>query len=345
MEVCYCTREDVKVALDYKETARANRLIDVAVEAASRDIESLTHRKFYPVLATRKFDWPNRQRAAGWRLWLDANEIIELVELVSGGEDIDILNAVLYPNDGPPYTRLELSLDSLAAFGLGSTHQNDISVQAVFGYSNREVAAGSLVEALDATETLVDVSDSSAVGVGQLIRVGTERMQVTEKSMLSTGQVLQTPVAALASADTFAVTNGAAFFVGETLLVDSERVLVLDIAGNNLVVRRGWDGSTLAAHTGSSLWAPRTLSVERGSCGTTATTHLSGAALVKWQPPSLIRQFCKALAIDNLLQDSAGWSRTSGSGENEREFSGRGLARMRERVYSSYGRKARTRAV
>lgn len=344
-EIRYCTREDVKVALDYKETARANGLIDIAIEAASRDVEELCHRKFYPLLATRKFDWPNRQFAKPWRLWLDQHELIEVTTLTSGGVTIGAADYFLYPDDGPPYTRLEVDLDSTSAFGLGSTHQKDISILGLFGYSNTEVAAGALAEALDATEVGVDVTNSAAVGVGSLIRVDTERMLVVEKSMLSTGQTLQTPLTALASADSVAITNGAAFFPGETILLDSERMLVLDILGNTLLVKRGWDGSTLATHTGSTVYAPRTLTVERGRVGTTAATHLTGMSLVRHAPPSPVRQYTKALAIDNLLQDSAGWARTSGSGDNERESGGRGLAKLRDRVYGAYGRKARIRGV
>lgn len=44
----YCTRQDVKRALDVHETARSNGQVDRAVEAASRTIEGVLHRRFYP---------------------------------------------------------------------------------------------------------------------------------------------------------------------------------------------------------------------------------------------------------------------------------------------------------
>jgi hypothetical protein len=86
--VWYATREDVMRALDVKLTARNARQIDRALESASRDADDLCHRKFAPVQATRYFDWPNPQRAASWRLWLDANELITVTTLVSGGVTI-----------------------------------------------------------------------------------------------------------------------------------------------------------------------------------------------------------------------------------------------------------------
>lgn len=345
MEVRYCTREDVKAALDYKETARANALIDLAIEAASREVEALCHRMFFPMLATRRFDWPNRQYARPWRLWLDQHELISVTTLTSGGVTIGAADYFLYPDDGPPYTRIEVDLDSTQAFGLGSTHQKDIAITGLFGHSNNEVPAGALAEALDATETGVDVTNSAVIGVGSIIRVDNERMLVSEKSLLTSGQTIQASLSASMANDQVAVTNGAAFFVGETLTIDTERMLVLDVIGNTLLVRRAWDGSTLATHTGSAVYAPRTLTVERGALGTAAATHTTATSLQRHAPPSPVRQLTKAFAIDNLLQDSAGWARTSGEGENQAELSGRGLAKLIDRVYSTYGRKSRVRGV
>ncbi len=56
--VCYSTREDVKTALDIKESARVNAQIDRALAGARDSVETLCNRKFYPQAATRVFDWP-----------------------------------------------------------------------------------------------------------------------------------------------------------------------------------------------------------------------------------------------------------------------------------------------
>jgi hypothetical protein len=137
-----------------------------------------------------------------------------------------------------------------------------------------------------------------------------------------------------------------AFAAGETILIDGERMRVDDIAGNTLVVTRAWDGSTIAAHSvGATIYAPRTLTVERGALGTTAATHSSSAAVYRWDAPGPVRQLCVAEAITSLLQGRSGYARTAGTGENEREATGRGLSELRERVYLSHGRKARHRGV
>jgi hypothetical protein len=141
------------------------------------------------------------------------------------------------------------------------------------------------------------------------------------------------------------VSDGTQFAVDEVILIDSEKMRIDDIAGNTLTVTRPWDGTTLAAHTASAdIYAPRTLTVTRGALGTTAATHNSAATVYRWNPPAAVRQLCLAEAVNDLLQGRAGYARTAGTGESEREMTGRGLEALRKRVYVSHGRKARTRA-
>ncbi|GAA1749437.1 hypothetical protein [Nonomuraea bangladeshensis] len=341
----YTTREAVKSALDVKLTARSDPQVDRAIESASRAVEGLLHRRFYPERRTMSFDWPNAQLARPWRLWLDANELIEVEALTVGGEEIPSSDYFLRPDDGPPYRRIEIDLDSSAAFSAGGTHQRAISITGVYGYRADESPAGVLAAALNATQTSVTVTDSAAIGVGDLIRVGDERMLVTGKAMASTGQTLQSPLNTSAADALVAVTDGTAYQPGEVILLDAERMLIVDVAGNSLVVKRAWDGSVLAAHTGSTVYALRALTVERGAVGTTAATHNSGAAIVRHEVPATVRELVEAEAINTLLQRQSGYARSIGSGENEREVAGRALREIRDQAYAMYGRKARIRGV
>jgi len=346
--VPYSTREAVKLALDSKLTARDNARVDDALLTASDTIEGFLHRRFYPELATRYFDWPPYRGGRAWRLWLEENEVISVTTLASGGETIASADYILRNFTGdsePPYTAIELDRSSNAAFGGGDTPQQDIALTALYGHSNSEAPAGALAEALDASETAVDVTNSTIIGVGQLIRVENERMLVTEKSMLTTGQTVQTPLTASKANVSVVVTTGSAFFVGETILLDSERMLIDDIAGNTLTVQRAWDGTVLATHTGSTIYAPRTLTVERGALGTTAATHADATAIVKHRAPTLVRQLAVAEALVELAQMSNAYARIVGSGENAREASGRGLAQLRKQAWARYGRQARTAAI
>lgn len=348
MGVWYCTREDVKSSLDLKETAHSNAQIDRAIEAASRAVEGLLHRTFEPVLATRYFDWPNHQYARAWRLWLDENELISVNTLVSGGTTISASDYFLEPvNSGPPYDRIEMDLDSSAAFATGGTHQRAVAVTGLWGYRNTETSVGALAEALDASETSVDVNGAAAaqIGVGSVLRVDSERILVTERTTLTTGQTLQSPLDALDNDVTVAVTDGSAFAVGEVILLDSERMKITDVAGNNLTVLRAWDGSVLADHTGSTIYGYRTLTVARGALGTTAATHDSGASVFRWEAPGPVRELALAEAANNLIQALGGYAGTTGSDQNERSTAPVALAELRLSVRRSHGRKARTGAV
>ncbi|MVO84190.1 hypothetical protein GPA10_05235 [Streptomyces sp. p1417] len=347
----YATREEIKAELDVRETARSNARIDRALDDATDAVHGLCHRTFYPVAATRYFDWPNSQSGTSWRLWLDASEVVSVTSLVSGGATIPDTDYFLEPNvSGPPYNRIEIDLASSAALGGGDTHQRDVGISGVWaGCALVETQAGATVEGLDASETGIDVdaATAAAVGVGSLLRIDSERVIVSGRSQLDTGQTLGGGGLTIQnSAVTVAVASGAAFAVGETILIDGERMRVDDIAGNTLVVTRAWDGSAIAAHSvGATIYAPRTLTVQRAALGTTAATHNSGASVHRWDPPGPVRQLSVAEALTSLLQGRSGYARTAGTGEWERETTGRGLKDLRERVYASHGRKARVRSV
>ncbi|WP_033307338.1 hypothetical protein RFN58_06825 [Streptomyces iakyrus] len=352
MEPTYATREDVMRALDVKPTARSARQIDRALQSASRDIDALCHRRFYPELTTRSFDWPGSQYRPSWRLWLDDQELISLTSITSGGTAISTADVVLYPLSGAPYNRVETNLGSSAAWGGGDTHQADITITGLFGYRLDETTVGALAAAVastTATTVTVNGAASAELGVGSVLRIGTERMLVTNRTMTATGQNLGADLAAQKNSVTVTVADGTTFAVDETILIDSERMLIVDIAGNTLTVERAWDGTVLAAHTaGVDIYAPRALTVARGALGTTAATHADAAAVVRWDPPGLVRDLTIAEAENRLTNEQAGYARTRRTGENrsnDQALTARDLPALREQVYNAHGRKARHRGV
>jgi tRNA U54 and U55 pseudouridine synthase Pus10 len=62
MGIAYATREDVMTALAFNETARLNTVVDRACQSASRSLESLCHRVFYPTIDSRTFRRVNDRR-------------------------------------------------------------------------------------------------------------------------------------------------------------------------------------------------------------------------------------------------------------------------------------------
>src|SRR6266487_4176826 len=159
----YCSREDVARALDVKSPARSSRRIDRAVQSARDAVEGLLHRRFH-------------------------HELISVTTLVAGGITIPASDYFLEPNSGPPFTRLEIDLESNSAFSTGPTSQRDIAITGLYGYRADTEPAGALNGSLNNSQTNVGVTDSSLIGVGDLIQVESERMVVTEKSMVDTTQ-------------------------------------------------------------------------------------------------------------------------------------------------------------
>lgn len=348
----YVTRERVKRVLDIAETARRNTDVDDAIEAATLAVDGLLNRTFTPVVKTESFDWPGAGAPRAWRLRMNERELATStgVVITVGGGDTTLTTGqyVLRPNAGPPYNEIEINLGSAAAFSSGSTWQNAIAVTGTWmGQPIDDRPSGTLAAAIASTSvTTCDVSDSSVIGVGTILLCGTERMIVTGRSLLTTGQTSLAALDSDSAAQSITVTSGAALTVGELVTIDAERMEITAIAGNTLTVERAQDGSTLAAHlAGATIYAPRTLTVERGSLGTTAATHLISTALYRHTPLGVVRTLATAYALNTLLQQSSGYARVAGSGDNQREFTGRGIKSLEDDAIGACGRVARQRGV
>lgn len=349
--VWFATREDVRSSMSSASSARDDAQIDRALASASTSVGELCHRDFQPVLTTRTFTWPDIQTPRSWRLWLDRNEIISAQLVVSGGATIPATDYYLEPaNDGPPFDRIEIRLDRQSAWSMGATHQRAISVTGWFGYRDDQAPAGALASSIDATTTAVTVTDSTAVGVGDLLTCGTQRMTVTDKSLTDTGQTLQAPLGVQKNEVLAQVADGTAYRKGEVLTLGAERMKVREIAGSMLTVERAYDGTLLDSHSGGeNIWAPRLLTVERGAAGTLPVVATSGTALTRWTAPGMVRSYTIAEALGMLFNEQAGYVRTvrsqAGTGTRSVAAVATELGALRDQVYSTYGRHARIRAV
>jgi hypothetical protein len=351
--VTYCTREDIKSALDVKETARNNDQLDRAVESASDSIDGLMNRVFFTTDTTCYFDWPNFQLAYPWRIWFDQAELADITVNVpvvtSGGHTIAAASIFWgHPNYSPPYTYMELDRSTSATFGQGNTPQRDVHITGTFGFDVATRAGGALAAAISSTTaTTCTVTDGSQVGIGNSLLVGTERLLVTGRANTTTGQTQQgTGVSTASSADNvLAVTDGTTFFAGEVVTLDAERMLIYDVTGNNLTVKRAWDGTVLATHSGATVYASRLLTVARGAQGTTAAAHSNGAAVAVHLVPPLIRELAVAYASATLISESAGWARQWGEGSGSAQNIGRSVKEIEAEALRAYGRRARTRVI
>lgn len=338
--------------MDLNESAARNDQVDRAIQGAARDIEGRLHRNFYPIDTTYKFPWPNYQYAAPWRLWLDNKELAAPATSIQSppGTNLDITKVFFEPvNSAPPYTYIELDRSQSIAWGAGPTPQRNIWVTGTFGYTTATNPAGALAAAMsDTTSLTLNVTNSAALGVGNVIVIDSERMIVSDWAYTSTSQTQQGSGCSTASTadNALTVTDGTKVFAGELVQLDTEVMLITSITGNVLTVRRAWDGSVLATHTGATVYCPRALTVAlRGDLGTTAATHLNNAPVAVYHVPSLVRELAIAESINRILQETSGYARVVGEGDNARPASGSALNFIWQDTIAAYGRQMRKRVI
>jgi hypothetical protein len=337
----YATREQIKEAGNIKGAAE-NARIDRLAAARTDSIERLLGRHFYPRYEVRVYNWPAVDQSP-YRLLLDA-DLIEAVVLTSNA--VVIADFFEYPaNVGPPFSRLEIDLGSGETFQAGQTWQRMIAVSGVWGFCNDFDAVCLMVDAdLNDSATVFNVSDSSHVGIGDLIKLNDELMIVTRSALLATGATLSSNVDGEEKTRVIPVSDGTKFNVGETVTIDAERMLIEDVAGDTLICTRNVDASLLAAHLSAAVvYAPRTLTVERGAVGSIVAAHSENAAVLRNVPPGLITELCIAEVLAAREQELHGYGRDVGQGDGAFELRGIGLDNLRKRVKQAYTRSGGSR--
>lgn len=339
----YVTREAVADALDMSPTGYDTAAIDRAAMSGTAAVETLTRRVFWPEVGTRVFDWPAPGATVpAYRLYLDG-EHSELASaatgLESGGTTLDVADTIAGPADlGPPYSWLDLDTSTSAAYDSGATWQSSTTVSGTFaGCAVRTRTIGTITAAVDTTVTAVPVDGPAAaeVGCGDLLNVGTERMLVTGRTWTDTGVTVTLADDSTAAATAF---TGSGFAVGERLLVDGERMRVVDVAGTTVHVQRGIDGTQLDAHTGAAVYASRSLIVQRGYGGTTAAAHDDDTACALQVYPPLVVELALAEALVAKTQQAGAYSRPQGPDASARPVPSGTLTDVRARCEAAHRR-------
>lgn len=174
---CYCSIADLKSALAITSTTD-DTVMRKMIDSASRMIDKYCGRSFAVKSETRYFD------AAPARLWI--NDLLSITTLKTDEDgDLDYDNTyattdyILYPLNTYPKIYIETSDDSdYSGFGAG---KKSVQIVGNWGYGDGISATPYLVdtttnEALDATETGVDVTAATNLSAGQTILVESEQM-------------------------------------------------------------------------------------------------------------------------------------------------------------------------
>jgi len=338
--VPYCTRERVARAADITAPAWLDDEIDAAIEQASRSVDRLCRRgddtrpAFAPWTGTIEYDWPAVSNDSTYRFWLGAHSLLSVAAVTSGGDNITADCFGAPPEYGPPYDALDVDQSTSAVFTLADgIGQRSLVINGVWCATPLDDRAGWTLGAdLDDSASSATILGGLWLGVGSLLRIGTERMIVTDRSWLVTADTA-TLTASMAD-QSLAVASGTAYGRGDMLIIGAERLVVRDIAGNTLTVQRATDGSTLAAHSGAPVYVRHGCTLTRAALGTTAASHSSGATVYVYRYPAIVEQLTVAYALDQRRQETAAY----GAGSAEQANSGAGVAALEERVLNAYGR-------
>lgn len=344
----YSTRERVMRAADIRATAFVASEIDSALQSSSQAVDDLCRRGdairpgFAPWEGSITFDWPVANNNDPYRFYLNQHALLTADSAVSGGVDISA-HLLPWPEYGPPYTALDVDQGSgsLLTF-ISGVGQRSLTIAGVWGYSDAERTPSTWTLGATITDSATSVTLNAPFGVGSIVRIGTERMIVVDRAWATSGQTGS--LTKSAAAQTLAVSDGTAFLAGEELLIDAERLLIRDIAGSNLIVARAQSGSALAEHTTATIYFSRMATVERGSLGTVAAAHNSGAVVALFDPPPLVEQLTVAYTLDQREQESSAYARTIGPAGSQ-QLAGSGIPDLERRVLAAYGRQLRHRAV
>lgn len=356
MRMGYATREQVLAGPEISHSAYAAGLIDSKILSTSDMIDRTLHRRFYPERRTVLFDWPQPHFTPTWQIDLDVsgNQMISLEQCLSGDGTNITASCVLRRSDDkqePPYDRLEIDLSTSAAFSAGTTWQRAITVTGLYcdGPDTATAIAGAVLSGgINSSTTTLVLNPSSGVytpGVLSLVLIDSERVQLTDRRMSAvSGQTTTGTLSEIQSGTLVGVTSGSAFATGETILIDAERMRINDIAGNNLIVDRAWDGTALAAHSSATqVYALRTFTVARGVLGSTAANHSDAAAVYVHEYPPLINELNVAETLVALQRQIGAYG--GGSTDSSQRRTSAEINDLRERAWIAYGKKNRKAAI
>ena len=351
---CYATRQDVMSAPDIQQVQDYARHVDSAIEAGSRAVDALCHRKFWNHIRTLQYEWPNFQRAYPWRIWFDEGELADVTVLppvVTSGGVLIPDSAIFWSGSSnyyPPYRYMELDRSQSYSFGTGSTPQRNVLITANTGYWAETKPAGTITANVNASVTTVAVSDSSVTGVGDVLIVDSESMLVRDMTWSDTSQTVNSGgTTAQANDNVINFGGGGVISPGETILIDAEWMLVLSApSASTIVVERAYNESILTTHAGgTAISAQRSCTVSRGFGGTTAASHTSATPAVTQLIPDLVHELAVAEALNYVFQKTSGYARTLGDTPGARTVPGGSLPDVRNQCYAAHGRKVRQRAV
>lgn len=181
----YAFRDDVKARAGLPDTDD-DSIIDPVLQAVSREIDSWCGRHFYAVLQTRYYT----PRLTTGLLLPNGHDLLSVTTLKTdtagdrtyatnwAATDYDLEpSGAPYQSPPAPFWKIDRVSGGDYAFG---TAARNVQIAGRWGYYDvLETSTSTLAEALDTSETTVDVSNAAAFKVGQIIEIDSERMEIS----------------------------------------------------------------------------------------------------------------------------------------------------------------------
>lgn len=259
------------------------------IQTASRFIaRRLGH--FIPIRDTRQFAGPT------------IDSLLEVIAVLDG--DTSISDYELYPVnrhwENGPYTRISAGSSELQITGLWGK------------WLQLEPVGVSITQTENAGEIAVD--DGSILSAGMVLAVEDEQELVTGMGA-PTALTSLMDGAVTAADEEIEIDDGTEIHEGEVIQISTERMFVRMIAGDRLVVARGWSGTRKQSHANDSpVSVYRTFAVKRGVNGTEASAH-DGADLARYTPPEDVNWLCRQIAGLMRMKAKSGFAGKVGNAE------------------------------
>jgi len=324
----YCTVNDL-IADSPQLTGDKGNLLDY-IRRASEAIER-SYGAFIPVTETRKYDGKVLGKDT-----LIVDPLLAITSITDDGTTLTGTDYTLQPLNrwwaNGPYTRIQLKSGSWS---------DEIEIIGRWGKYEESVPVGLTVTQLMGDTTLV-VANGAKISPGMVALIESEQELVTAGNggKNSPNPTLATSLlngAVTIAADEIVVDNGAEFYEGEVLRLDTEDVYILKIVGDTLIVSRGWNGTKKMAHLSNlAVYVYRTFTVERGVNGTTAADH-SSKALYRYKAPEIVAHFARQIAILMIGKAGTGYTGRAGTDENGSVFYINEFPRQAQEIRQMYG--------
>jgi len=302
----YCTIQDVINDLGLQGDDNGD-LLERFIRPASDWIDRKIG-MFIPYTEERSYNGNSYQN-------LDIDPLLAVTSLTEDGDTVTAGtssgNYKLYPLErhwqNGPYTR------ALFVDRNWSVDEANVVITGRWGLYEETSAIGVSVTQTDSATNLVS-TDGSAISPGMVLLIGTEQELVTGYSDPTAATSLVDGAIA-ATDDTITVDNGDEFAAGETIQIGVEDIYIHKINTDTLYVRRGWNGTSKAAHSNdSAINVYRTFTVKRGVNGTTAAAH-DTAAVSRYVVPWDISYLCRQIAGLMKKKSDGGFAGKTGNAE------------------------------